>query len=231
MKTLLPQFFEKSNVRKELKDVIDIAWPVLMPTVTDDYYRIMVIKINDKKFTEKSYLEFFQYNINICEYVKARDYVNGFLIVYDFRDTSMLEILTKLNPILMQQYMTILVEGFGARLKGVHVLSESTAVELLLKMMKQFVGAKIAKRLYVHKTLEDLHMFVPKDKLPKEYGGNGRSIDKIIADWADELSTPEHEEYMKMMSKAGTDESRRCSDQFNETYMGMPGSFRNLSVD
>lgn len=50
-------------------------------------------------------------------------------------------------------------------------------------------------------------------------------------EWVDELSGEEHVEYMKMMNKACTNEKLRRRDKFNQEYMGMPGSFRNLSVD
>lgn len=41
----------------------------------------------------------------------------------------------------------------------------------------------------------------------------------------------DHVEFFQEMNKAKTDESCRQADVFNEQYVGMPGSFRALSVD
>lgn len=49
--------------------------------------------------------------------------------------------------------------------------------------------------------------------------------------WVDELSSNEFMEYLTEMNKATTNESHRRTDKFNETYLGIPGSFRTFSVD
>ncbi|KAI8442110.1 hypothetical protein MSG28_005736 [Choristoneura fumiferana] len=54
---------------------------------------------------------------------------------------------------------------------------------------------------------------------------------KEFHSFLEELSTEEHIEYMKFSQSASTDESKRTKDKFNENYIGMPGSFRTLSVD
>ncbi|XP_075984153.1 uncharacterized protein LOC142981898 [Anticarsia gemmatalis] len=231
VKTLLPHFFTKTNLSKELKHILDIAWLAPLPKVTKDFYRIILLKINDKQFTEKHCLEYFQYGIIVSEYVKRHDYINGFVVIFDYQETNILELVTKLNPVMFQQFMSIAIEGYGARIKGLHLLTKSKAIDIFVKMVKQFLSEKISNRMHVHKTLEELHQVVPKDLLPVEYGGKERSVHNIIADWTDELSSEDHVNYMKMMNAACTDECLRQSNQFNEEYMGIPGSFRNLSVD
>lgn len=49
--------------------------------------------------------------------------------------------------------------------------------------------------------------------------------------WNSILSTKEFRNHWREMSGARTDEARRQADQYNEQYMGMPGTFRSLSVD
>uniref|UniRef100_A0A2A4IVC3 CRAL-TRIO domain-containing protein n=1 Tax=Heliothis virescens TaxID=7102 RepID=A0A2A4IVC3_HELVI len=97
--------------------------------------------------------------------------------------------------------------------------------------MKQIVSEKIGKRFEVQNSLEGLYKVVPKEILPIEYGGNERSTHELQEELLNELSLESNVKYIEMMSKAGTDESKRHASKFNEEYMGMPGCFRNLSVD
>ncbi|XP_075984093.1 uncharacterized protein LOC142981847 [Anticarsia gemmatalis] len=231
MKTLLPHFFTKTNIRSELNYITDLALLVPLPTLTKDYYRIIFMKMNSKQLTEKTFMDYYQYNIILCEYLKAHDYVNGFIFINDYEDTSIMDLMTKINSVELQQFLTLLIEGFGARIKGIHLLTSSKAIDLFAKLIKQFLSPKIANRINVHKTLKDLHSVVPKELLPSEYGGTQKPLSKLAVEWADALSTDEHVAHMKMMNKACTDERLRRSAKFNEEYMGMPGAFRNLSVD
>ncbi|KAH9637789.1 hypothetical protein HF086_007818, partial [Spodoptera exigua] len=128
------------------------------------------------------------------EYLRAHEYANGFTIVVDYRGLNILQLATRMSTADVQQFINVLIEGYGARLKNVHIITESKAVELLVSTVKQFISEK-------------------------------------IAEWVDELSSEKHIDYLKMIYKACTDESKRPIEKFNEEYMGMPGSFRNLTVD
>ncbi|KOB78174.1 putative CRAL/TRIO domain-containing protein [Operophtera brumata] len=50
-------------------------------------------------------------------------------------------------------------------------------------------------------------------------------------DWFEVLSSEEHEKHLAEMKASNTDESLRTPDKFNEQIMGLPGSFRTLTVD
>ncbi|CAB3222196.1 unnamed protein product [Arctia plantaginis] len=230
-KTLLPQFFLKTNWRTECKEVLDIALIAVLPKVTKDYYRVSVIKFHDKAMMEKHCLQYFQYNFILIEYVKAHDYVNGFIMILDFEEINILDMVTAINPVVLQQFMSILIEGFGARLKAIYVLTQSKLVDLFINITKKFLSEKISKRVNVIKTIEELYTTIPKEILPEEYGGQERSYKQISADWIEELSTKQHQDYIKMMYEACTDETLRRPDQFNDDLMGIPGSFRNMIVD
>lgn len=75
--------------------------------------------------------------------------------------------------------ISLLQEGYGARLKKLLILSDSKAVELFTKVIKQCVSEKIGNRIKCHRTHQDLYEEVPKEILPIEYGGNERSIETL----------------------------------------------------
>lgn len=46
-------------------------------------------------------------------------------------------------------------------------------------ILKQALKDKIAKRIHVHPTYDDLQKHIPKEILPKDYGGDETSVTKI----------------------------------------------------
>lgn len=231
LKTLLPVFFVKRIVKEELKAALEQGCITVMPKLTEDFYRIEIVKLYASQITEEIFLKYCQSTIAIAEYVRAHDYVTGFIMLYDLQGVNLMDVIPKINPVMLQQLITIIKEGYGGRVKEIHLLTESKAVDVLVKLVKQFISEKLSKRFFVHKNLKELHAAIPKDLLPDDYDGKQKSVEKFTAEWLKALSSKEHVEYLEVMSKACTDESLRQSDKFNAEYMGMPGSFRNLKVD
>nr|XP_049698914.1 alpha-tocopherol transfer protein-like [Helicoverpa armigera] len=232
LKTLLPKFFAMTNVKTDLpEDYFEDKLFIPLPQLTKDLYRVVLLSFAGKQITSEVLWHYFQFSVVLSEYMKLNDYLHGIIIVYDFRHVNLFDLVTKLNTVELQQFVSILVEGFGARLKSIQVITESKAVEILINIVKQVVSEKIGKRFVVQNSLEGLYKVVPKEILPVEYGGDERSAHKLQEEIMEELSMERHVKYMEMMSKACTDETKRHAGKFNEEYMGMPGSFRNLSVD
>ncbi|XP_073948230.1 uncharacterized protein isoform X2 [Choristoneura fumiferana] len=137
-----------------------------------------------------------------------------------------------LNSNLILEYIRYsIIEGYGMRIKGIHIMTTSKMSDAFVAVLKQVLSKKVGGRIHVHMDIESLHEFVPKKILPSEYGGSAVSIEELRDSFLEELSTEEHIEYMKFSQSASTDESKRTKDKFNENYIGMPGSFRTLSVD
>lgn len=60
------------------------------------------------------------------------------------------------------------------------MLTKSKAIDMIVKMVKQFLSQKITDRLKIIKSVEELHQEVERDILPVEYGGKERSIRNIL---------------------------------------------------
>lgn len=53
----------------------------------------------------------------------------------------------------------------------------------------------------------------------------------VSDDWVKELNSEEFTKYRIEMNKACTDETLRPVSSFNDQYVGMPGTFRTLTLD
>ncbi|XP_063832815.1 uncharacterized protein LOC135081994 [Ostrinia nubilalis] len=228
-KTLMSKFFANCNV-KELTH-LEIVEDVILPRLTSDYYRVYLLRNVGQEFEYEFYTNYFRRLVYLLEYEYINDYVAGVVAIFDFRQINLGAHLRKLSFVDLQQFLTMAMECYGFRIKGIHFISTSKLVEALVAMFKQILSGKVASRIYVHNSLESLHEHVEKDVLPKDYGGDEMTLTEIHQLKLDTLTTEEFMDYMKMMNAAGTNEAYRQADKYNEQVMGMPGSFRTLRVD
>ncbi|CAH2093981.1 unnamed protein product [Euphydryas editha] len=231
MRTLLPQFFAGSNVKTDFGNIHDFSYTFMLPKLTSDHYRVELIKFENYPISQSQFKNYLKSQIVMADYLQSNDYMNGFIIVVDLTETNLSEFLSLLNPIELRQIISIFVEGYGMRIKGIHLISPSKLIDALIAIARQVLSSKIAGRIHIHKTIEEIYKFIPKHILPKDYGGEERSLNELQATWIEVLSSEKHLKYMREINKACTDENYRRSDKFNEQCAGMPGTFRLLSVD
>ncbi|XP_053617357.1 uncharacterized protein LOC128679263 isoform X2 [Plodia interpunctella] len=135
------------------------------------------------------------------------------------------------SKVLLDYYIRLVNEGFGARLKAVYTVSDSKVVSTLHDLVRPLLSKKLADRVHVLNNINLLKEKVPIDIMPVEYGGKEKPLAELHQNWLNVLTSDDQLEYMKKMSEVKTDESLRPADKFNQDYMGMAGTFRTLNVD
>ncbi|KAL0867819.1 hypothetical protein ABMA27_008520 [Loxostege sticticalis] len=123
------------------------------------------------------------------------------------------------------------MEAYATKVKSVHIINGPPYIDTLVSLLKTAMRNKVAGRLHVHSSYEDLYEYIDKEVLPEDYGGDELPIAKLAEKWKEHLSKPEMIQWMEDQDKLVSDESKRSSNNFNQEYMGMPGSFRKLNVD
>ncbi|XP_013167588.1 PREDICTED: uncharacterized protein LOC106117725 [Papilio xuthus] len=229
LKTLLPTFYTRINFKHDYKESNTII-DAILPKLTDDNYRCYALKSIGKRF-DNGFTNYFRFSLSMIEYIAAYDYCKGLIAILDYRDTNLMEMIKKIDITELRQFITLLTEGYGMKIKGMHIIHTSKAIDTLVTIVKQCVSAKIGQRIQVHKDMESLHKFVQKDILPKEFDGNEKSLFELHDDWLNVLSSEEFQEYFENIREATTNEMYRQTDKFNNDYMGMAGTFRTFIVD
>ncbi|KAJ8712717.1 hypothetical protein PYW08_008021 [Mythimna loreyi] len=230
-KTLMPEFYNDTDVKRDLEPLREFVLTAHMPQMTPQHHRVLIIKLVSDNIDSGIFFNFYKYLVMLCEYFMRIEYCAGFQTVLDYSEVNILGFVTKINPLDLRQIMTLMTEGYGSRIKGIHVISASKMVDKLITLLKQVFSAKLADRIHVHKSKETLFEYIPKEILSSDYGGPEKSLLEMNKEWLEVIGSKEFLNYMEKMNKANTDESCRQSDKFNEHYVGMPGSFRALSVD
>ncbi|CAH0696573.1 unnamed protein product [Spodoptera exigua] len=230
-KTLMPEFFSPIDVKKELEPIHQIIHTAHIPEMTPQHHRVYIAKLVSENLESAYVFSYYKYLTAISEYLMQAEYCAGFQIILDYSQINILSFVTKINPIELRQIVTLMTEGYGCRIKGIHVISSSKMVDTLISMLKQVFSAKLGDRIHLHKTADTLSDFIPKEIMPSDYGGKEKSLLELNKEWVEVVDSKEFQEYMNIMNKANTIESCRQSSKFTENYVGMPGSFRALSVD
>ncbi|XP_013141821.1 PREDICTED: uncharacterized protein LOC106105908 [Papilio polytes] len=229
LKTLMPTFYENINFKNDYKES-DTIVDAILPKLTDDHYRCYALKCFAKRF-DNGFTNYFRFSLAMIEYISAHDYCKGLIAILDYRETNLIEMIKKIDITELRHFITLLTEGYGMKIKSMHIIHTSKAIDTLVTILKQCVSAKIGQRIQVHKDMESLHKFVQKDVLPTEFGGDEKSIFELHDNWVNELSSEEFQKYFEAIKAATTNEMYRQTDKFNDEYMGMAGTFRTFLVD
>ncbi|XP_046964322.1 uncharacterized protein LOC124533191 isoform X2 [Vanessa cardui] len=227
---LIPEIMLNKSVDEFIKfqdNVVFITLPNLSPVC---HSRIFVSQITNPNISNFSFLTYLRYCFMIGEYRLYFEYSMSDRFIVDLKNVNM-NIITKINPVLLKKGETVCTEAYGTKIKGIHFVNAPPYVDKLINLLKQVLKEKISSRVYIHNSYEDLHKEIPKEILPEEYGGESTSCAKLAEQWKEYLKTDQARTILETSNKLISDESKRCSIKFNEEYLGMPGSFRRLNVD
>ncbi|XP_038606597.1 alpha-tocopherol transfer protein-like isoform X2 [Tachyglossus aculeatus] len=83
-------------------------------------------------------------------------------------------------------------DGFPIRIKAVNIVNEPRIFKGIFAILKPFLKEKIANRFFLHGSdLNSLHSNLPRDILPREYGGTAGELD--ITAWNETLLASEED--------------------------------------
>ncbi|XP_038606595.1 alpha-tocopherol transfer protein-like isoform X1 [Tachyglossus aculeatus] len=117
--------------------------------------------------------------------------VNGIVILADYRGVSLSKA-SHFGPFIAKKVIGILQDGFPIRIKAVNIVNEPRIFKGIFAILKPFLKEKIANRFFLHGSdLNSLHSNLPRDILPREYGGTAGELD--ITAWNETLLASEED--------------------------------------
>ncbi|KAG6448145.1 alpha-tocopherol transfer protein-like [Manduca sexta] len=231
LRAILGFFFKFSNIRTDFSNFFKATTLIPLPKLTDKHYRVILLRNQNNEYFDKTpFTDYYKFMLIYCEYLLMHDYSDGMMFLIDYTDTNVMKVMNQLNITEFKQFSTLITEGYGTRIKGVHIITTSKTIEMLLNIVKPVFSQKIANRFSVHSSLDTLQEIIPKNVLPVEYGGTERSYKEIKDSWIELLSSKESMEYLKASREATVNEAYRLKSDYNE-HLGLAGTFRTLSID
>ncbi|XP_034827505.1 alpha-tocopherol transfer protein-like isoform X1 [Maniola hyperantus] len=156
------------------------------------------------------------------------DYMLGDIWIMDLLNATIGHVL-RVNLALMQKFTHIVQDGIGWKLYEVHIVNASSFSQHFVNLFKPFVKPKIMERVRFHGNVEELHEFIPKQYLPKDFGGDQPSLDEFKELYRTEIQKPLSKDYLIKCCQQVSNEQKRNSDAYNEDFI--MGSFKKLDID
>lgn len=156
--------------------------------------------------------------------------VCGFMEIMDMSGVTGTH-LFHLQPDLIKKFSVFADEAMPMRQKGTCFINVPAAFEKGFNTLKGFFPEKMKSRITVSATPDIIYEHIPREYLPKEYGGTNGTMQDII----DRMETKllKYRDYFLDEPNYGTEEILREGGlPFNyESYFGIQGSFKKLDID
>ncbi|CAH2093984.1 unnamed protein product [Euphydryas editha] len=151
----------------------------------------------------------------------------GDIWIFDLQNVTIGHVL-RININLIQKFVNIIQDGIGFKMYEVHVINAPAVGQTIFSLFKQIVKPKIFERFMFHENIDELHKYIPKAYLPKDYGGEEPSLDEFKEMYTKELRKGSTRDYLIACCEQVSNEKLRPGD-CNEEYL--VGTFKKLEVD
>ncbi|KAK5649415.1 hypothetical protein RI129_000444 [Pyrocoelia pectoralis] len=123
-------------------------------------------------------------------------------------------------------------ESYPIRLNSVHVINTLPIARPLKPLVLQNLSKKFHNALHFYDDNggDDIFKYFPRDLLPIDYGGTGKSTSELAAQLKFKIES--YKDWYANDKKYGTDENKRPRDStVVQELFGLDGSFRKLDLD
>ncbi|XP_050544851.1 alpha-tocopherol transfer protein-like [Daktulosphaira vitifoliae] len=232
LRTHSPELFTKRDSDlKNVSDAFSIINFCLLSESTPEGDRVVLIQgkeLDPECFVLPDFIKALSMVLDML--LMTSGTFNGLIIVYDMKGFTLGHI-GRMGIGMMKKYIFYLQEGLQARLKAIHVINTVPIIDIINNMIKPFMKKELAEKQFYHVVgSEDIFKYIPRNIMPSDVGGTGKSIAII----SDETFTKvkEMKSWFIEEEKFRVNEQKRPGKPKTESdYFGMDGSFKTLSID
>jgi hypothetical protein len=225
MRTLLPDLYGNPTC-SQIKDFMDDMFVCFHPVPMQGLYKVFLYKA--KRPNILSLRKLAVVVNSIAEVRLMKDCMYRDIMILDMENITVNDI-AKITPPLIAEIFTIYAKVFSLRLEAIYLLNAPSFVLQLMAMLKSVLKPKIFNRIEVHQDTEVLTQIFTSDDLPKDYGGNGPSLQELND--LVMLMFEDHQERFDQLDKLKIDENLRVEKLNRDEILGVRGDFKKLEVD
>ncbi|RZC34275.1 CRAL TRIO domain containing protein [Asbolus verrucosus] len=224
---LIPDFYVDSNPKlPHLQENMDVMYCVIHPVLSQEMCRIAIFKMKVPNKCLPRLGAIHAHNIN--EIRLYEDCMMGEILIFDMQDASV-EDVAKFTPTLLSKMYTVYKNVYSIRLKALYFINSFPYIRHVIVLLKLILKPKIFQRIYVCEDSAILNEIFSKKTLPKDYGGQGPSLDELN----DMLKAKfrDHQDRFNLLDKLRVNENLRPEKLENDDLLGFYGNFKKLNVD
>ncbi|CAH1104013.1 unnamed protein product [Psylliodes chrysocephalus] len=229
VRSIFPDFYQGLNPKTTRnKNNFDYNYFLVLPKLVDELYRVTLIKLKDIPFQDVDVESLVAKAFQVIEIRIQEDLMFSDIVIIDCENLKM-SFAMKFTPMIAKIIITILEKVYSNRIREINIINYHSSFDYILKLAKVFMKPKMFDRIRFHKNLDSLKKNISLDVLPKDYGGDGLSIDEIQVMWKQK-----YVEYQNRFDKLDTlkvDETLRPVPMKDLEIFGMEGTFKKLNID
>ncbi|VVC29338.1 Cellular retinaldehyde binding/alpha-tocopherol transport,CRAL-TRIO lipid binding domain,CRAL/TRIO, N- [Cinara cedri] len=232
LRTHSPELFTKRDT--EIKSVIDAFNAIgifTLPELTPDGCKVIFVyakRTEPELFVLADFIKTLSMVIDML--LMTTGTFDGFIIIYDMKGFGLSHI-GRLGINMIKKYVYFLQDGLPARLKGIHTINTTQYIDMITGMMKPFMKKELSEKFFYHQVnSEKIYDYVPKNMMPSDVGGNGKSLQELTESSLNAVK--EMRKWFLEEEVLRVDEQKRPGKPKTESdYFGVEGSFKTMSVD
>ncbi|KAK5638983.1 hypothetical protein RI129_013278 [Pyrocoelia pectoralis] len=229
LRSIIPEFYDKNPNGELIRDITNIVHFVPLPKLTEEYHRVVVIKPRDITSDAFDAVTYIAHTINFAEIRLRHDYYFKEVHIYDLGGVRIGN-LAKFTPSVIKRAVLLLDKVFSNVVGGLHFINVPNFIDTFMVLLKSTLKPKMANMVFVHKGAESLYEMFSKEVLPKDYGGNERSLNELSDEWKKVFNN--YDDLFQKLSKMKVNEELRQKPLFDEDDLfGIQGNFKKLNVD
>ncbi|XP_050304994.1 retinol-binding protein pinta-like [Anthonomus grandis grandis] len=230
IRNLMPDIYQEHPFSPKMQKAQQVCYFFPLPKPSKEAHRVVYCKFDPRYKPEDFHHEDFVIQlIQIIEIYLQEDKSFYFSLIIDCEPVKLGHI-SRFNPMIIKKLGTCVEKVYANRVAAVYLINFYASLETLVNtVFKPFLPKLVADRMHIMNGTEGLFKIYDKSILPKDIGGEEKSLDELREGWIEKLREwkPRFDkiQYMKV------DESKRPSKLENDDVLGYYGSFRQIGVD
>ncbi|KAJ3644875.1 hypothetical protein Zmor_022576 [Zophobas morio] len=227
IRTLIPEIFQKGNLNLEnIKKVFDDWYMFYFPVLVNDVRRVYYVRpkrFNVVEPVSVSAVFFAMYEVRLRE-----DFIVDDIFIFDMDNYSVGDV-QKLTPTVFSNFYGIYQKVYALRLHKLIYLNCPSYMTIIVTILKTVLKAKLFARAEFYSDDLGIKKLFSKEVLPKEYGGDGPSLDELNDVMHKKLA--EYQDRFDQLDGLRVDENLRPEKLNNDEILGYYGNFKKINFD
>ncbi|KYN13834.1 Alpha-tocopherol transfer protein-like protein, partial [Trachymyrmex cornetzi] len=233
IRTHLPEIFCNRDPLQEkgLQQTFKVAAAISLNGLTKDGYSMIFSTLLDSNPSFFDYNNGCKYFMMLCDIHLLTNGTNdGYIFIVDVSKLSFGHVM-RINPLAMKKFLYYFQEAMPIRLKAIHILNATPAMELCMNIAKPFMKNELIDIIHFHLSLESISEYIPVDALPNEIGGKAGSVNKLAEIGVRKLEDNRQWFLLDESTRRVNEALRISKSKTANDLFGIEGNFKKLDID
>ncbi|XP_061401190.1 retinaldehyde-binding protein 1-like [Musca vetustissima] len=198
---------------------------------TPEGYTVVVINILDPDVSKFNFINSIKlYSIGQDKWMLEKGVMSGLIFVLDMSNLTFGHI-TRIGISALKKVMYYLQEAIPGRLVGLHFINTSKIIDKLMAILNPLMKKELMEMIHVHSSMDSFYKFVPREILPREYGGSSGTIRELYDIYFEFLLESRQEIIDYNNNHRVNEKLRPAKSKPNSELFGTEGNFKKLDID